>query len=58
MKGNVNDATAGISFREALDGEAVRLALVDRDQQREAIAAFAVKRTPVFDQRCVDMRVG
>jgi enoyl-CoA hydratase/carnithine racemase len=49
MKANVNDATSGISFREALDGEAERLALVDRDQQREAIMSFVEKRQPNFD---------
>ena len=49
MKANVNDATSGISFREALDGEAERLALVDRDQQREAIMSFIEKRQPNFD---------
>lgn len=49
MKANINDATKGISFREALDGEAERLARVDREQQREAIASFVGKRTPQFD---------
>ena len=49
MKANINGATTGISFREALDMEAERLARVDRDQQREAIAAFVGKRQPSFD---------
>ena len=50
MKANLNAATAGISFREGLDGEAERLSRVDRGQQREAISAFVGKRTPNFDR--------